>query len=278
VAIKRFYTGGKAPIQLNKRETTTLRIIQQSPDPLSLKANISQLIDYDIDRSLWHATTAYKGPTLRQFFRKMGDIVPECFFFHIFLQSLNALRFLHGARPWAIAHGDLHEGNILVDVLDVLHVGLPRLVLIDFGMGLPMQTGECTLSDEEVTRRYGLEWTKASATPADFRADLYSLSCVLHDLNQKSQVVREDDGFGFIDATGSREHSLTAEKVWEAWGHIALERRCKTLSWGVYRVNLAVKMWEKEDTLFPALAQLVAPRRTHIDSLIDSQCKASGKE
>ncbi|KAF2809750.1 uncharacterized protein BDZ99DRAFT_35899 [Mytilinidion resinicola] len=59
-----------------------------------------------------------------------GLKTPERFFWHLYIQLSDALRFLHALKPQAIAHGDIHSCNIL---LEQAATGLPNVVLIDFG-------------------------------------------------------------------------------------------------------------------------------------------------
>ncbi|KAF2107561.1 kinase-like domain-containing protein [Lophiotrema nucula] len=59
--------------------------------------------------------------------------LPEELIWHVFIQFSEALWFLHKACNPAIAHGDLHTGNVVLDWATQDTPGFPNLILIDFG-------------------------------------------------------------------------------------------------------------------------------------------------
>ncbi|KAF2789183.1 hypothetical protein K505DRAFT_341477 [Melanomma pulvis-pyrius CBS 109.77] len=81
----------------------------------------------------WLALAAIPGCTAAQVCSIIRpDPLPEELVLHMYIQITSALRFIHSMTP-ALAHGDIHEGNIMLDPSKQDIPGYPNAVLIDFG-------------------------------------------------------------------------------------------------------------------------------------------------
>ncbi|KAF2491108.1 hypothetical protein BU16DRAFT_143844 [Lophium mytilinum] len=96
------------------------------------KERLPYLVDAHISDQPWMVTAAVRGPTLESFLVSLtpGLRIPERLFWHLYIQLSDAFRFLHALKPQAIAHGDIHSCNIL---LEQANNSLPNVVLVDFG-------------------------------------------------------------------------------------------------------------------------------------------------
>ncbi|KAF2427375.1 hypothetical protein EJ08DRAFT_680973 [Tothia fuscella] len=106
----------------------------------------------------WYAMNVIPGPRLNEFiggrsFKGKGwNAIPPAFTYHVFVELLETLEWLHsskGPTNFAVTHNDLHYGNIMLDMthaetsngdsfpglsgVDAVQY-LPRVILIDFGL------------------------------------------------------------------------------------------------------------------------------------------------
>jgi serine/threonine protein kinase len=100
-----------------------------------LRRRIISLFDVDATSpTSWIVLPVIQGPPLADILDNPKYTIPEALAFHVFLQLAEALHFLHKLTPFAIAHGNVHEGNIMLDPSHCDVVGFPNVVLIDFGI------------------------------------------------------------------------------------------------------------------------------------------------
>lgn len=97
------------------------------------------------EQVLWFTAPLIRGPTFGKFFLNKEDKFPRGLIAPFVTQLIEAVYFLHTVsadKPFAMSHGDLHQGNIMVDLDTVASQGsivaeraawCPRVKLIDFG-------------------------------------------------------------------------------------------------------------------------------------------------
>jgi serine/threonine protein kinase len=121
------------------QEAALLEFIQASKSPI--RYHIIHLINSNIKVDGWSTMTmeAIPGPTLKSLikaYQQSIEYMPKELVWHLFLQLSEVLTFL---RLEKIIHGDIHEGNIMMENRSTIR-GFPHVLLIDFGKGFHQET------------------------------------------------------------------------------------------------------------------------------------------
>lgn len=145
---------------------------------------------------LWFAMEIVPGSTVRDWQsrrRQTWDGVPRVMVYHIFVQVLEAIRWLYEPGPsklWYMEHCDLHPGNLMLDATKARPLGsneapdwwhLPQVVVIDFGSSIIKPV----ISDNQKP-------TEVDEEAGDH--DAMFLGEILHNLAHNAE--REKCGFG----------------------------------------------------------------------------------
>ncbi|KAF2650722.1 kinase-like protein [Lophiostoma macrostomum CBS 122681] len=139
VAVK-VYDKHEAWTELAEQEVRNLQTITKASRIHGSVQRCQTLLMHDLGSTTWIGTPAILGGmSLKQanYALNYGDkgAIPAEFVCHAFIELTEALNFLHNVCVPPVSHGDLHLGNVLIDVEAprMGHPGFPRLKLIDFG-------------------------------------------------------------------------------------------------------------------------------------------------
>lgn len=131
----------------SKREINIVKALREEKGRLTRR--VSRIIESDGDYN-WMAAEAVLG-------RELGNLLVthrlneyEVLLYHVFIQLMEGLRYLHTKRPFPICHRDLHHRNVLVDLeMENSSIpGLPDVVLIDMGLAVE-SNGEALAADNQ---------------------------------------------------------------------------------------------------------------------------------
>lgn len=131
-----------------------VKSVQQTSDVQHFPAQYITRIFRQSPDNLWYSMEAVEGPTLQKVEDYLSDNYEPAnpgrrlFAIYIAQQLLEAVHWLHTpteSKPWMIVHGDLHAGNVMLDLSTNVPVSskaaipglpVPSVRLIDFGAGL----------------------------------------------------------------------------------------------------------------------------------------------
>ena len=126
------------------RELEIMTAIQNQVHTLPVAQRFFQLLEWDTVAPYpqWIVTSTFPicwnltGLTLS------ANGMPEEFLWLVYSQLHEALDFLHNTCDPPIAHGDLHQGNVIIGFPTPDRLGLPEVKLIDFGLSSFVKKGE----------------------------------------------------------------------------------------------------------------------------------------
>ena len=191
VAIKILSPGSLADEQARRRFRKEALVLSKLDHP-----NVASIYDFDTQQGIDMLVSEYiPGETLTE--RLAGGPLPES---EILLLAAQLVEGLMAAHQKGIVHRDLKPSNLRI-------MADGHLKILDFGLAQSLAPEDANSATASTVDNPGIAGTllfmapeQLRSEPADARADLYSVGCVLYAMATGQDTFREKSSAALIDA------------------------------------------------------------------------------
>lgn len=214
----------KYDIMASISEVKTLKSIQRHVKANTRTSRCVKALGYGIgyDRRWIALSTCVSAFTIEELCDSVDTFIPQELVLHVFIQTTEALQFLHESCTPMISHNDIHAGNIMLVPSKQDTPGFPNVMLIDFGSASSLS---------------GCSQRQIAVDTCGFFQTIFKLSSKA-DLEQK-EVVNLENGKSFKTfykflqrdvlegGWGVTELAVGLRRMWGMFGNMAISRRAQ---------------------------------------------------